>query len=137
MPQEALDDHREKPDRAVVAIQSGAQLLTSLVETFGIAGTLLILGFWFVVWYATPEQKQRIIETYVLGSGIARTWPILIMGLTCVIVIFAQRWFYKKKLSALSGEIEREGKAKSALQEKGIKTKLQHAQTTTAKPKRR
>ena len=97
----------------------------------------MVLAFWFTVWYATTEQKQRIIETYVLGTGIGKTWPILVMALAFVATALAQRRFYENKMKRLSDEVEREGKAKTRLQEKQIARQLQHAKTTTGKPKRR
>jgi hypothetical protein len=132
------EDTHEEPSKLVAGIQAFAQIFTSLVETFGWPGASVVLTFSFVVWYATAEQKQRIIETYILGTGIAKTWPILIMALMFAITALAQRRYYDNKLKKLSDEIEREGKAKTKLQEKRIARQLQHAKTTTtAKPKRR
>ena len=137
MPEEAPEDRKGRPDAWIAVIQAFAQVFTSLVETFGWPGASVVLAFWFVVWYATTEQKQRIIETFVLGTGIGRVWPILVMSLMFVATTLAQYRLYAKKIQKRTDEIEREGKAKSALQEKRIATQLQHAKTTTAKPKRR
>jgi hypothetical protein len=132
------ENTHEEPSKLVAGIQAFAQIFTSLVETFGWPGASVVLAFWFAVWYATTEQKQRIIETYVLGKGIGRTWPILIMALAFAATALAQRRYYENKLKKLSDEVEREGKEKTKLQEKQIAKKLQHAQTTTGKqPKRR
>jgi hypothetical protein len=121
----------------VAGIQALAQIFTSLVETFGWPGASVVLTFWFTVWYATAEQKQRIIETYILGTGIARLWPMLIMAFLFAATGLAQYQWYVKKIKTLSNEVEREGKAKSELQEKQLAKQLEHAKTTTAKPKRR
>jgi hypothetical protein len=119
---------------ADVAIQAFAQIFTSLVETFGWAGTLVVFSAWFVVRYATQEQKQRIIEQYILGTNIAQTWPLLVLGGTFVLVLLAQHRWYLRKLKVFTDEIEREGKIKSQLQSKLANRPLQHAKSKT-KPK--
>jgi hypothetical protein len=135
MPQEAPENSGGKRDAWVAGIQALAQIFTVLVETFGWPGASVVLAFWFVVWYATAEQKQRIIETYILGVGISRIWPLLVLSLLCAAVVLAQKRLYDKKTSVLGGELEREGQAKSRLQEKKIAKPLQHAKTKTMKPK--
>src|SRR5260370_291656 len=129
------EDGKDKRDAWIVGIQGFAQIFTSLVETFGWPGASVVLAFWFVVWYATAEQKQRIIEVYVLGAGVSRVWPLLVLSLLFVAVVLAQYRLYKRKMALLSAELEREGQAKSALQGKQITKPLQHATTTTMKPK--
>jgi hypothetical protein len=128
---EKNDEDAQKPSASAAAIQAVAGILTTLVETFGWPGATVILGFWFTVWYATPEQKQRIIETYILGTGIARTWPIIILSVTFAVTALAQRRWYLKKIKNLTDEIEREGVEKSKLQDKKTVKKLQHAKTRT------
>lgn len=91
----------------------------------------MILTFWFVVWYATEDQKRRIIETYILGTGVANTWPIIILSVTFAVTAFAQRRWYLKKLEPLTKEIEREGVEKSQLQEAQAGGPLQHAESRT------
>jgi hypothetical protein len=135
MPEEAPENRGGKRDAWIAGIQGFAQIFTTLVETFGWPGASVVLTFWFVVWYATTEQKQRIIETYILGAGISRIWPLLVLSLVFVAVVLAQKRLYDRKTSVLSGELEREGQAKSRLQEKKITRPLQHAKTKTMKPK--
>jgi len=137
MPEDAPEE-RGKPSHAWIgAIQALANIVTSLVETFGWPGATVMLAFWFVVWYATIEQKQRIIETYILGTGIGKVWPILMMSLVFVATALAQHRIYVKKTAVLTSEIERLGKKKTELHEKLIAKNLQHAKTTTAQPKKR
>jgi hypothetical protein len=125
------DEEPPKPNAAAATVQAIANVFTTLVETFGWPGTTVILAFWFIVWYATPEQKQRIIETYILGAGISNTWPLIILSITFAVTTLAQRKWYTKKLKTLTGEIEREGEAKSLLQGKKAGKQLQHAKTKT------
>lgn len=126
----------EKRETGVAIIEAIAWAFTSLVETFGWPGATIILSFGFVVRYATAEQKQRIVETYVLGTGLSKVWPIVIMALVFAATSLAQWRYYKGKIAKLSEEVEREGRAKSLAQEAKIGKRLQHAQTTTAKKKR-
>ena len=125
-----------QPSTADVTIKAFAQVFTSIVETFGWPGALIIFGAWFIVTYATAEQKQRIIETFILGTNIARIWPLLIMAATFVVTLIAQHRWYLKNLQALSREVDREGKVKSELQEELSNKQLQHANSTT-KPRGR
>jgi hypothetical protein len=125
------DAEPPKSPTAAAAIQALANVFTTLVETFGWPGATVILTFWFVVWYATDDQKHRIIERYVLGTGVAQTWPIIILSLTFGVTALAQRRWYLKKLNTLTKEIEREGEEKSTLQGKKTQRQLQHAKTRT------
>ena len=120
-----------QPSTADIGIQAFAQIFTSLVESFGWPGAIVVFGAWFIVRYATLEQKQRIIETFILGTNIAHTWPLLVMGGTFVVTLLAQHRWYTKKLNRLSEEVEREGKMKSELQGRMSKKKLQHANSKT------
>jgi hypothetical protein len=125
------------PKRAIVAgagvaaLQGFAKVFTSIVETFGWPGGLLVLGYSFVVQNATVDQKQRIIEMYVLGHDVSRIWPIALVCFVALCTILAQNRSYKKKLNKLSDELEREGNEKSALQQVLTGQQLQHAQTKT------
>lgn len=128
---EKSDEAPQKPNPGVAAIQAFADIFTTVVETFGWPGATVVLGFWFVIWYATNEQKQRIIETYVLGNGVSRTLPIIILSVTFAATALAQRRWYLKRLEKLTKEIEREGVEKSELQGKKVTKQLQHAKTKT------
>lgn len=130
-PRATKDKDSDQPKAHVAAIQGLAKIFNTLVETFGWAGTLIILGFWFVVWYATPEQKQRIIELYVLGTGISHVWPLIALSVIFTATVVAQRRWYLKKVEILRAEIEREGREKSLLQAELAGRQLQHAATKT------
>jgi hypothetical protein len=126
--------HTPPPSSAWVTFwQSLAALLTTVVETFGWSGTLLICGFLFVIWYATPEQKQRIIDLYVLGEGIGNTWPLLVLSGVFALVSFAQYRWHQKKIGTLEKEIGRLGEEKSKMQEKRLGKKLPHAESKLGK----
>ncbi len=115
----------------VAIIQSIANIITTIVETFGWAGALFICSFSFVLLYATETQKQRIIDLYVLGEGISRLWAVLILSGLFVITAVAQHRSYQKKLKVITDELERVGKEKSELQEATLKMQLPHAKSKT------
>ncbi len=132
MPQDP-EESSQKPSGGAATVQAFASIFTTLVETFGWPGAIVVLTFWFVVWYATDEQKHRIIETYILGTGIAHTWPIIMLSVTFAVTVLAQRRWYLKKMGTFVKELEREGEQKSLLQGKKINKSLPHA-TTKTKP---
>lgn len=116
----------KKEDAKVARIQSYALIAKTIIETFGWPGTLAIASFLFVIVYATRDQKQRIVELYVLGTGIGRLWPMLILSALYVSVALAQHRWYLKKIAAKDAEITRQGDAKSQLQEQLLKKQLPH-----------
>jgi len=122
---------KTQPSTGDIGIQAFAQIVTALIESFGWPGAIVIFLAWFLVRYGSPDQKQRLIERYILGTDIANTWPMLALGATFVLVLLAQRRWYMKKLNRLSEEIEREGKVKSELQGEMSERDLQHASSKT------
>jgi hypothetical protein len=108
---------------------------TTVVEKFGWPGAFLFFGGLFIVWYATEEQKRSIIDLYVLGNGIGNVWPLILISGVFALTVFAQYRSYRSKVQELQDEIDREGRVKSALQEKLLGRSLQHG--TPPKRKRR
>lgn len=99
----ASKDTKEKPsfspsNKALVAL-SGLNIINTWVERFGWPGTIILLIFWFVVRYASREQKAAIINEYVLGRG---SWHAAIVASVLFVLVLAAQWqIYKKQLSAL------------------------------------
>ena len=120
-----------RPLARVALIQGVTQTFAKLIETFGWPGALLIVGWASIYLWATDDQKHRIIELYVLGTGIANKWPVVVSSIVFLVVLFAQRGFYLRKLALANEELAREGRAKSALQAQLSGIDLQHAQTRT------
>jgi hypothetical protein len=119
------------PPNAWLGFAQGVfNLLTTIIETFGWSGTLVIAWFLFIVWYATPEQKQAIIDTYALGKDIGQMWPLILLSAVFVATTIAQHKWYKKKIKVLTDEVERIGREKGELQERLLSAKLQHASST-------
>lgn len=121
----------EKAPRTVALIEAIAQVFSRLIENFGWPGALLIIGWISVYLWGTDDQKHRIIEMYVLGTGIAGMWPMVVSSVVFVLVLLAQRSFYLRKIGVINEELAREGREKSALQAQLSGRDLQHARTRT------
>jgi len=94
----------------VVATVTGfLNIVAILVERFGWPGFLLCGGMFFVVEYATLEQKHKLIELYLLGQG--TPYVACAVSALFVLVLMAQHSLYKRKLRVLEqriGVLERE-----------------------------
>ena len=113
--------------------QLAIHLLTTIIETFGWTGFVVLAFFFFIVHYATDAQKQEMIDLYVLGKGIGNIWPMVSIAGLFAVTSFAQHRWYKNKIKDLEEEVNREGHEKSKLQEKLIGKKLQHARPKNVK----
>lgn len=100
-----------------------AQVLSTLIETFGWPGLVLILGYRFVVNDGTIEQKHQIIDVFVLGKGSTR-WHEFVMAVVFVLVLLAQRGLYEKRLATKQAEVDRLAKWKTDHQDGRIETPL-------------
>lgn len=102
------------------------QVIASVVDRFGWPGALLIFGFYFVERHATSQQKVEIIDLYVLGKGIRVEYPLIIFAVVAILVFFAQRTYYRKRIKLQQAELDRLGQWKTDHQEKKIGNKLHH-----------
>jgi len=101
-------------------------------------GALLVVVLWFINTNATSEQKKRIIDMYVLGQGISIVWPVIVVFVGCILVVFAQHQIHKKTEQVLQTRIDELAEEKTKLQEEAIGRKLRHAAETSSaleKPK--
>ena len=98
-----------------------------LVESIGLPGTFLVLGYFFVDKYASIEQKRAIIDMYVLWREPHSILPLGIYSVAVVSLMFAQRHYYANKINALQNEVDRIGKEKSVLQEKLSPSPIHHS----------
>jgi hypothetical protein len=95
-------------------------LIETVLDRFGWPGALLIFFAAFVVHYGTTEQKTAIIDMYVLGKGVNVHYPLIVLGVVSVLVFFAQRYYFAKKMRQIKDELKRLGKWKTDHQEKEI-----------------
>lgn len=89
-----------------------------VVDKFGWAGSFLIAIMLFIFAYATREQKERMIETYVLGNSPQRVAPLVILSLTFLLVLFAQAKWYNRTKKRLEDRIVESEKEKLELRNK-------------------
>lgn len=92
-------------------------ILEIFVRKFGWPSVVIVFGGWFLVQYASLEQKRELIDRYILGKGIEAVYPIVILAGLFGVVVYGQYRFYKADVSALREELGRVGKEKSDLQE--------------------
>jgi hypothetical protein len=89
-----------------------ANAFTVMADRIGLVGAFAFLLFFFVVMYASPAQKQEIIDTYVLFKG---GWNHTLVGLlaTNVLLLVAITGGFKMQLNAKQKEINRLAEWKS------------------------
>src|ERR1044072_751850 len=93
------------------------RLITRVVDSFGWPGTVIIFMMFFIVAFATPEQKQQLIDTYILGKGFQAGWHVLIFFALAVLVFLAQYAQSQRRTKAVYLELERIALEKTMLQE--------------------
>jgi hypothetical protein len=70
---------------------------------------------------------HALIDMYLLGRGISTTYPMVVMGIVFLAVLFAQRHLYKRKENQMLAELARIGGEKSSGQEAALGVKLHHS----------
>jgi hypothetical protein len=94
-----------------------------VVDKFGWAGSFLFVITFFVIYYSTPGQKERIIETYVLGNSPHRVLPLFVMSLLGLLVLFAQAKWYNRDKNAYEDRLKECEKEKEQLRAKIAKAR--------------
>lgn len=104
-----------------------ATLFRILVETTGLTGAIFFCVFFFVVVYASAEQKRAIIDFYVLGKGFVGG-PYAAIAITVVFgaIFIAQGYYYRGLIRGMQAELERLGQWKSEYQQGQTTEKLHH-----------
>ncbi len=100
----------------------------TLSDKFGWPAVFLILGYVFVFKFASLEQKQTLIDMYLLGKGIDQWYPIGVVVAFATLLLLAQDFWWRRKDRIKQREIDRLSQWKSDFQEHHIGTKLHHTQ---------
>jgi hypothetical protein len=117
---------RRRGDNATAIIITVIRFFTTLVDRFGWPGAALFaLGTAIQLW-ATPDQKQQMIDMYVLGKSMYSWWPLAAPSVVFVLLFWAQRELKNKEIRKIKDEMKRVGKKKSELQEKLTGRQLRH-----------
>jgi len=109
-----------------------AKIVDALLEKFGWPGLIVLFVMYLVAYRAAPEQVHALIDIYLLGRGISTIYPMIVMGVLFLSVLFAQRHLYKRKENRMLAELARIGGEKSAKQETALGVKLHHSPERSA-----
>ena len=100
-------------------------LVAALIEAYGLPGLLLIYGIYYLEEHVSSKQHEQLVNMYLLGQG-AHWFPAAVVTIIAVVVVFAQRRWYDKRLKEKDRELIRVGDEKSKLQEQRIDAPLHH-----------
>lgn len=104
-----------------------AGIVEVLLDRFGWPGLLLVYLMYFIQNDASREQKEEIVSLYILGKGIGNLYPLLALGTLFTVALFAQRFYYRRRVKLMDEELQRLGEWKSQHQEKQIGGPLHHS----------
>jgi hypothetical protein len=117
---------RRRGDNATAITITTIRFFTTVVDRFGWPGAALFgIGAALQLW-TTTEQKQQIIDMYVLGKGMFSWWPLAGPTLLFILLVWAQKVLNKREVKKIKDEMRRVGKKKSELQEKLSGRQLRH-----------
>jgi hypothetical protein len=114
------------PDGKALVTVAVIQFFTKLVERFGWPGTVIILLVMFIERDGSDQQKQAIIDMYILGKGMVGWWPLVVPSVLFLFVIWAQWEVNRKKVKTIRRELNRVSSERSSLQERISGGPLQH-----------
>jgi flagellar biosynthesis protein FlhB len=102
-----------------------ASLVGKVMDRVGIVGSICFVGSLFVFFYASIEQKQEIIDKWLLFKS-SNCCPIntFVIIVFLIILFFFQRYHYDKIVRMNKLENERVSSERSKLQEIVLKSGL-------------
>lgn len=121
-------NRRKLGDNATAITISAIRFFTTLVDRFGWPGAALIVLATAIQSWATTEQKQEIIDMFILGKGMLSWWPLVVPSVLFVLLVWAQYETNKREVRRIKEEMKRIGAEKSALQEAASNRRLRHGQ---------
>jgi hypothetical protein len=90
---------------------------TKIVERIGITGFIVVFIASFIMLFATIEQKQELINTWLLFKGDI-SYPAIIINFVLGILLFIQQVHYSKKNKLFEDRISELAAEKTDLQNK-------------------
>ena len=117
---------RPKPSAFNTALHGFFNVVAMMVDRLGWGGALIVLVFFFIQYNGTSEQKQKVIDKFVLGKELDLVYPFIGLGVLGIAVFVGQNHYWRKKVSTLNAEINRLSKWKSDHQQKQIGANLHH-----------
>lgn len=97
------------------------------IQEIGLPATILFVLWWSIDHWSTSDQKARIIELYVLGTGLHAIWPMVVCAVLAVLACVAIFKDGSRKRGKLQVELDRVVEERNSLQEKLLGRKLQHS----------
>ena len=94
-----------------------ADLLSRLIDRFGWPGLTLVALYVFVDRYATPAQKQEIIDKFILGKSPQNIYVVGVTAFLAALIIVATWIRSSRRIRVLEAEVERLAAWKTAHQE--------------------
>ena len=101
---------------------------TRIVGKVGLTGFAVIYISGFIVTFASIEQKQQLIDTWLLFKGEVN-YPAVLINISILILLFIQRYHYKKEGKLQRDRIEELAKEKTLFQNKLLNTELSSSST--------
>jgi hypothetical protein len=101
-------------------------IIVALIERLGWPGAVVILAYVFVERHATAHQKQELIDRVLLPEGLPEALCWTVPTLVGILLLFAQRYYWKRRAQVLQQENTRLAEWKSAVQQGSIATELHH-----------
>lgn len=117
---------RTRGDNLTAVTITAIKFFSTLVDRFGWPGAALIAIGVFTHLWSTAEQKQQIVDQYILGNGMYSWWPLAVPSTLFVLLIWAQYVTNRRIIKKLKREMRRIGEQKSQLQEKLSNRQLRH-----------
>jgi hypothetical protein len=106
------------------------RVMLALIEQLGIPGAFMLMGFWFVVKYASPDQKKEVVGM-ILHPDDPRARPLGFLLLLAILIFVAQQRIWSRRDVIKQREIDRLSAWKTAHQEM-LPAKLDHTDPSSS-----
>src|SRR5215467_9249489 len=87
------------------AAMAWAGVFEKLIEKVGLTGAFLVFCCIFVVIYASPQQKNEIIDLFVLGRGIRALYPTVVASAVFLALLVGQQFYFNRRIRLMEIEL--------------------------------
>lgn len=114
------NDHKQAPQKPTIDLNELViKALTTILSYCGMHGLIILMLYFFVINNGTAEQKQEIINSYVLMRNkdthfMAMYWSLLVL----LAFILKQHLYWKGRIRTQKDKIDEQGKTIETLQDK-------------------
>jgi hypothetical protein len=114
------NDHKQVPQKPTIDFNElFIKALTTILSYCGVPGVVLLMLYFFVINNGTAEQKQEIINSYVLLRNKETHFMVMywsLLGLLAFIII--QHSYWKGRTRMQKEQIDEQDKTIASLQDK-------------------